>query len=135
MKPSSLLDRIDVRVPCAEDWNAMTGDDRARHCGRCKLTVYNLSAMTHDEAEQLEDNTIMVTIARCPELPEGHPIRESNRCERDVWCTRRATRPDNDRTELTVCLSEEQGLIAIHSWSNQHWEGTTRTITGFVRTS
>jgi hypothetical protein len=28
----------------------MTGGDRARHCARCRLTVYNLSEMTANEA-------------------------------------------------------------------------------------
>lgn len=31
----------------------MTGDDRVRACGTCKQQVYNLSNMTHAEAESL----------------------------------------------------------------------------------
>lgn len=31
----------------------MVGDDRVRHCAECKLNVYNLSAMTRREAEEL----------------------------------------------------------------------------------
>lgn len=31
----------------------MKGDDRARFCDRCALTVYNLSGMTRDEATAL----------------------------------------------------------------------------------
>ena len=27
-----LLARIRVATPCTADWNAMTGDDRVRHC-------------------------------------------------------------------------------------------------------
>jgi hypothetical protein len=48
-----VLDNIRVAAPCSADWNAMTGDDRARHCGDCKKNVYNLSGMTREEAEAL----------------------------------------------------------------------------------
>jgi hypothetical protein len=48
-----VLDNMSVATPCSADWNAMTGDDRTRHCGDCKKNVYNLSDMTRDEAEAL----------------------------------------------------------------------------------
>src|SRR5688500_12674831 len=48
-----VLDNIRVASPCSADWNAMTGDDRARHCGSCNKTVFNLSGMSRDEAEEL----------------------------------------------------------------------------------
>jgi len=48
-----VLDNIRVAAPCSADWNQMTGDERARLCGDCNLTVYNLSGMTRDEAEAL----------------------------------------------------------------------------------
>jgi len=48
-----VLDGIRVAAPCSADWDAMTGDDRVRHCDECKLDVYNLSGMTRDEAEDL----------------------------------------------------------------------------------
>jgi hypothetical protein len=48
-----VLDNIKVASPCSADWNAMTGDDRARHCGSCNKTVFNLSGMSRDEAESL----------------------------------------------------------------------------------
>ena len=44
------LDNVRVAAPCHENWNDMSGDDRARHCASCNHTVYNLSAMTEDEA-------------------------------------------------------------------------------------
>lgn len=51
---ASLPVLADLRVasPCSERWDAMTGDDRARFCGRCQQHVYDLSAMTTAEAEQ-----------------------------------------------------------------------------------
>jgi hypothetical protein len=49
----SVLQRVRVASPCLEPWAEMTGDERVRHCARCKLSVYNLSAMTRSEAEAL----------------------------------------------------------------------------------
>jgi hypothetical protein len=47
------LANLKVASPCHEDWNAMTGDERARHCASCNLTVFNLSSMTTEDAETL----------------------------------------------------------------------------------
>lgn len=48
-----LLDRVSVSTPCKEPWAKMQGSDQVRHCGRCDKDVYNLSAMTGEEAETL----------------------------------------------------------------------------------
>jgi hypothetical protein len=48
-----VLQNVRVASPCQAAWSAMTGDDRVRHCGDCKKSVYNLSDMTREEAEQL----------------------------------------------------------------------------------
>ena len=54
MEPTRFdLNAIRVGTPCSEDWSAMTGDDRAKHCAKCEKTVYNLSELTEDEAEEL----------------------------------------------------------------------------------
>ncbi len=53
MSPSvslNVLEHVSVASPCSVSWDDMTGDDRARHCGRCGLSVYNLSDMTAQEA-------------------------------------------------------------------------------------
>lgn len=42
-----------VAKPCQRDWSKMTGDDRTRFCTDCKLNVYDLSAMTTEEAREL----------------------------------------------------------------------------------
>ena len=47
------LDNIKIASPCSQDWNSMSGDERKRFCGECKLNVYNLSGMTKAEAENL----------------------------------------------------------------------------------
>jgi len=45
--------RLRVASPCTADWSAMQGDDRVRFCGQCEKNVYNISALTHGEAEEL----------------------------------------------------------------------------------
>ena len=47
------LDAIHVAEPCTQGWDAMTGDDRSRFCGSCRLHVYDLSSMTRAQAEEL----------------------------------------------------------------------------------
>jgi hypothetical protein len=47
------LENIKIASPCSADWNAMTGNERRRFCGECKLNVYNLSGMTRYDAENL----------------------------------------------------------------------------------
>jgi Carboxypeptidase regulatory-like domain len=53
VKAAGLLEIVRVASPCPASWAAMTGDDRVRHCGECKLSVYNLSDMTRAEGERL----------------------------------------------------------------------------------
>ena len=46
----SFLDDIQIATPCSASWDDMRGDDRVRHCGDCRMNVYNLSEMTRAEA-------------------------------------------------------------------------------------
>jgi hypothetical protein len=86
-----LLDRLVVKTPCHEDWNAMTGDDRARLCAKCNKTVFDLSAMSQDEAEtfladNLDDENPCVRLYRRPdgtvlttECARGAKVRHGRR--------------------------------------------------------
>lgn len=47
---SDLLKQIRIASPCHVDWESMTGDERKRFCGDCKLNVYNISEMSTKEA-------------------------------------------------------------------------------------
>ena len=47
----SPLDEVRVAAPCPADWDQMIGTDRVRFCGQCNLHVYNLSALSKEEAE------------------------------------------------------------------------------------
>jgi hypothetical protein len=48
-----VLDRISIASPCTADWASMTGDERVRFCSECRLNVYNLSAMSREDAAAL----------------------------------------------------------------------------------
>jgi hypothetical protein len=47
------LEDVRIASPCSANWGEMTGDERVRFCGKCEKNVYNLSAMSRDEAEAL----------------------------------------------------------------------------------
>lgn len=49
------LDRVKIAAPCNADWEQMFSfeGERVRFCSQCNLNVYNLSAMTHNEATAL----------------------------------------------------------------------------------
>ena len=47
------LEALQIARPCRADWNAMTGDERARFCGSCEKNVYDISQMTRAQAHQL----------------------------------------------------------------------------------
>ena len=52
--PAALdLDRIEIASPCSASWDAMEGSDQVRFCGQCQLNVYDLSALSRPEAEQV----------------------------------------------------------------------------------
>ena len=47
------LDDLRVASPCTASWASMAGSERVRYCDSCGLHVYNLSAMSREEAEAL----------------------------------------------------------------------------------
>lgn len=48
-----MLPQLRVASPCTADWEKMPGGDQVRYCEQCKLSVYNFSALTSPEVEQL----------------------------------------------------------------------------------
>ena len=47
------LHTLKVASPCHADWDEMEGDDQVRFCGGCRKNVYNLSEMSHADAQAL----------------------------------------------------------------------------------
>jgi hypothetical protein len=92
MSPLTILDDIRIASPCEADWEEMAGDDRARFCSSCSKNVYNISAMTTEEATALivgregplcvriyrrSDGTILT--ADCPVGARSRPRRRLHR--------------------------------------------------------
>lgn len=48
-----LLRKVRVASPCKASWDDMKGDEFVRFCGKCEKNVYDLSALTADQAEAL----------------------------------------------------------------------------------
>ncbi len=67
----TVLQNIEVAAPCSADWNDMTGDDRVRFCGDCKLNVYNLSAMNEVQIVGLIRETEGRLCGRFYRRPDG----------------------------------------------------------------
>jgi ankyrin repeat protein len=53
MSKKSLIDSIEVKNPCSENWNEMKGSDKVRFCGHCAFEVNNISALTRKQAMRL----------------------------------------------------------------------------------
>jgi len=51
------LSNVHIASPCPADWEKMVGDERVRHCAECNLNVYNLSAMTERQVQELIENS------------------------------------------------------------------------------
>jgi len=49
----TILDDIRIASPCPASWDEMIGDDRTRFCSSCSKHVYNISALTAEEAAAL----------------------------------------------------------------------------------
>lgn len=50
MSKKKILEQIEVKNPCSEDWDEMKGNDEVRFCSHCNLHVNKLSAMTRQKA-------------------------------------------------------------------------------------
>jgi hypothetical protein len=73
-EPRFSLDDVRIASPCDESWERMTGDERVRFCDRCQKHVYNLSAMTRDEAERLIEEKDGSMCARLYQRADGTVI-------------------------------------------------------------
>ena len=83
----SFLDNIKVATPCSADWEQMAGDDRVRHCGDCRLNVYNVAEMTRAEtAALIRINEGKRVCMRLHRRPDGTLITQ------DCWERLRAAR-------------------------------------------
>ena len=101
-----LLDRFTKRTPCKASWSDMVGDDRVRLCGACRKNVYDVTAMSEDEAEgflahHLDDQEACVRLYR---RPDGRLLTSD--------CPRGADRRHVRRVGLAVCVASG-ALVAV----------------------
>lgn len=52
MAKLDILDNVRVASPCPVQWGEMYGDERRRFCEQCQREVYDLSAMSDEEARE-----------------------------------------------------------------------------------
>ncbi len=53
MSKFNLLDAVEVKTPCEQDWKTMHGNSEIRFCDHCAKDVHNLSEMTRKQARRL----------------------------------------------------------------------------------
>lgn len=51
------LEAIEIAAPCSMSWDEMSGDEQVRFCNQCDKNVYDLSALSREEAESLVERT------------------------------------------------------------------------------
>lgn len=65
------VNSLRVAAPCSVGWETMSGDERVRHCQSCRLNVYNISAMTEKEVENLISKSAERTCVRLYKRSDG----------------------------------------------------------------
>jgi hypothetical protein len=70
-KPAIELPNLRIGFACKQRWDDMVGDDRVRACGGCDRPVFNLSAMTRDDAERLLATRGLTPCVRFYRRPDG----------------------------------------------------------------
>jgi hypothetical protein len=84
------LDTIKIASPCPVEWDTMEGDDKVRFCLQCQLHVYNFSAMSRGEAEELVERTEGRLCGRFWRRADGTVITEN--CPVGLLAARRRLR-------------------------------------------
>ncbi len=88
MKRKNFLDKIEVKSPCNESWDEMTGNDEVRFCSHCAKDVHNISAMNRADAEKLVKKSNGKLCVRYVKTSEGNLITAPPKL---TQITRRAT--------------------------------------------
>lgn len=117
------LDSIKVASPCSADWDAMVGNNRQRHCGECKLDVYNLSGMTKREAENLIMNSEGRVCARFYRRADGTVITKD--CP--VGWAAVKKRMSTVWTAVASLVFTALGSVGITAYLSQTNQGFTQT--------
>lgn len=84
--PRDAVDRIEIASPCTVPWETMPGNERVRFCGQCRQNVFNVEALSRDEARRLiasQEGRVCVRMLR---RPDGTVVTA------DCWSRLRAAR-------------------------------------------
>jgi hypothetical protein len=68
--PRDAVDRIEISSPCSVPWEGMPGDEQVRFCGQCRQNVFNIDAISRDEARRLisrQEGRVCVRMLRRPD--------------------------------------------------------------------
>lgn len=65
------LDAITIASPCTVPWDSMSGSERKRFCGQCRLHVHDISQLTKPEALRLLEKTGGDCCLRIWRRPDG----------------------------------------------------------------
>ena len=65
------LPNVRIGFACKQRWEDMVGDERVRACAGCDRPVFNLSAMTRDEAEAVLATRGLTPCVRFYRRPDG----------------------------------------------------------------
>ena len=87
IRKQDLLDATRIASPCHASWDAMEGDDRVRHCGDCRLNVFNIAEMDRHDAIRLIQNAEGRLCIRLHTRRDGTVITRD--CPRGMWAVRR----------------------------------------------
>jgi hypothetical protein len=69
--PAIELPNLRIGFACKQRWEDMVGDDRVRACGGCDRPVFNLSAMTREDAERVLATRGLTPCVRFYRRPDG----------------------------------------------------------------
>lgn len=81
-----LLESIRIAAPCKADWNAMTGDERVRFCGQCKLNVRVQFFLDGSQIEipDFDPYGFSLLILNCPTNIRRQDRRARNKTHKDA---------------------------------------------------
>lgn len=125
MDVDAMLAQCTIPTPCPMDWDRMSGDDRVRFCGRCGKHVYNLSAMSPDEAGSI--------IADVRELGEDRCVRMYRRPDGTLTASACRARPAGAAgprqftiRALMAVIAGAAGCLGLARWLAQAQEQPTQ---------
>ncbi len=119
---SQFLNQIQIAAPCHVDWNSMTGDERKRFCGECKLNVFNISELSTRDAAALIRKTEGRACLRLYRREDGTVITDN--CPVGL-------RKIRDRMRKTAAAVAAYLIVAgLLSSQAQAWEPTNVSMGG-----